>query len=157
MSNDDHKPMTEDQARKYRIKASGFRKTSTSMNPGRVSVSRWSRVFLANSTDVSRCCQMNRKVRPSTSKYRWTPSIITNDRLFPAFSGDTAIGANSAVTGFVHFRHTESESPRSSDVVPASIPFQTVLQAAQIVRLGRAGAEQWAVRAVMFIYPPPLR
>jgi hypothetical protein len=87
MSNDDHKPMTEDQARKYRITASGFRKTSTSMNPGRVSVSRWSRVFLANSTDVSRCCQMNRKVRPSTSKYRWTPSIITNDRLFPAFSG----------------------------------------------------------------------
>jgi hypothetical protein len=87
MSNDDHKPMTEDQARKYRIKASGFRKTSTSMNPGRVSVSRWSRVFLANSTDVSRCCRMNRKVRPSTSKYRWTRSIITNDRLFPAFSG----------------------------------------------------------------------
>jgi hypothetical protein len=54
--------------------------------------------------------------------------------------GDTAIGTNSAVTGFVHFRHTESESPRSSDVVPASIPFQTVLQAAQIVRLSRAGA-----------------
>jgi len=63
--------------------------------------------------------------------------------------GDTAIGTNSAVTGFVHFRHTESESPRSSDVVPASIPFQTVLQAAQIVRLSRAGAEQWAVRAVI--------
>jgi hypothetical protein len=52
MSNDDHKPMTEDQARKYRIKASGFRKTWTSMNPGRISVSRWSRVFLANSTAV---------------------------------------------------------------------------------------------------------
>src|SRR5882757_10831190 len=30
---------------------------------------------------------MNRKVRPSTSKYRWTPSIITSDRLFSAFSG----------------------------------------------------------------------
>jgi hypothetical protein len=58
-------------------------------------------------------------------------------------------GMNSAVTGFVHFRHTESESPAlASDVVPASIPFQTVLQAAQIVRLSQAGAEQWAVRAV---------
>jgi len=157
MSNDDHKPMTEDQARKYRTKASGFRKTSTSMNAGRVSVSRWSRVFLANSTDVSRCCQVNRKVRPSTSKYRWTPSIITNDRLFPAFSGGYRYRNELRHHRFRSLSAHGVRIPRSSDVVPASIPFQTVLQAAQIVRLGRAGAEQWAVRAVMFIYPPPLR
>ena len=112
--------------------------------------------LLGNSTDVSRCCQMNRKVRPSTSKYRWTPSIITNDRLFPAFSGGCRYRNELRRHRFRSLSAHGVRIPRSSDVVPASTPFQTVLQAAQIVRLGRAGAEQWAVRAVMFIYPPPL-
>jgi hypothetical protein len=76
MSNDDHKPMTEDQARKYRIKASGFRKTSTSMNPGRVSVSRWSRVFLANSTDVSRCCYVHLSSAASLIADMTTPVAV---------------------------------------------------------------------------------